>query len=204
LRNRRAARSEYRDGGGRLSEEELKRLLVAGLAGDPTAYQAFLRALAGHLRAFLRRRLASLPDDVEDLVQESLLAVHNQRHTYDASQLLTPWVYALARYKLVDFLRRRERRDLLTEPFDEDSELFATSDDEAAQARRDLAVLLESLPDRQRLPIVHVKIEGLSVAETARRTGMSESAVKVGVHRGLKALAARLRGSGAGKQGEGH
>jgi RNA polymerase sigma factor (sigma-70 family) len=64
----------------------------------------------------------------------------------------------------------------------------------AGEARRDLGKLLEQLPDRQRLPIVHMKLEGLSVAEAARVTGMSESAVKVGVHRGLKALAAMIRG----------
>jgi RNA polymerase sigma-70 factor (ECF subfamily) len=74
-------------------------------------------------------------------------------------------------------------------------ELFSSSDAEAAQARRDLGQLLQTLPERQRLPIVHVKLEGLSVAETARLTGLSESAVKVGVHRGLKALAARIRGT---------
>ena len=68
------------------------------------------------------------------------------------------------------------------------------TDNEATDTRRDLAELLEQLPDRQRLPIVHMKLEGLSVAETARVAGMSESAVKVGVHRGLKALAAIIRG----------
>jgi len=62
----------------------------------------------------------------------------------------------------------------------------------AAEARRDLGVLLQQLPDKQRLPIEYVKIEGLSVAEAAQRTGLSESAVKVGVHRGLKALAALI------------
>ena len=177
-----------------MSEERLKGLLIQGLAGDAFAYHAFLKDLTGYLRAFLRKRLARMPDDVEDLVQESLLAVHNQRHTFDQGQPLTPWVYALARYKLIDFLRRRERTDMLNDPLDEDSEIFAVSDAGAAEARRDVAKLLEGLPDRQRWPIVHMKIEGLSVAETARLTGMSESAVKVGVHRGLKALAARIRG----------
>ena len=65
----------------------------------------------------------------------------------------------------------------------------------AAEARRDLRVLLQQLPDKQRLPIELVKIEGLSVAEAAQRTGLSESAVKVGVHRGLKLLAAVIRKS---------
>ena len=175
------------------TDEHLKNLLMRGLAGDASAYHAFLKELAGHLRAFLRRRLAQSPDEVEDLVQESLLAVHNQRHTYDARQPLTPWVYALARYKLVDLLRRRARTDMLNDPLDEESVLFVAADSESSDARRDLAKLLNRLPDRQRLPIVHMKLEGLSVAETAQRTGMSASAVKVGVHRGLKALAAMIR-----------
>lgn len=175
------------------SEERLRDLLVRGLAGDAAAYHAFLRELSAHLRAFLRRRLAKLPDDVEDIVQESLLAVHNQRHTYDAGQPLTAWVHAIAKYKLVDQLRRRRNRDLLTDSLEDRGELLLAAEDESAQARRDIGKLLEQLPDRHRLPIVHVKLQGLSVVEAARVTGMSESAIKVGVHRGLKALAAKLR-----------
>jgi RNA polymerase sigma-70 factor (ECF subfamily) len=174
-------------------EERLKGLLVRGLGGDAAAYHRFLVELSAHLRAFLRRRLARLPDEVEDLVQETLLAVHNQRHTFDPAQPLTAWVHAIARYKLVDCLRRRGRGDYATEPLDDDLDALSTADADAAEARRDLAQLLEALPDRQRLPIVYVKVQGLSVAETARLTGMSESAVKVGVHRGLKALAAKIR-----------
>jgi RNA polymerase sigma-70 factor (ECF subfamily) len=176
-----------------LGEERLRGLLARGLAGDALAYHAFLKELSGHLRAFFRKQLVRLPDEVEDLVQESLLAVHIQRHTYDPAQPLAPWLYALARYKLVDLLRRRARTDLLNDPLDEDNEALGASDSDAAEARRDIAKLLQGLPDRQRLPILYVKLEGLSVADTARRTGMSESAVKVGVHRGLKALAAKIR-----------
>jgi len=181
---------------GRLNagEERLRNLLIRGLEGDAPAYHGFLQELSAHLRAFLRKRLAGLPDEVEDLVQESLLAVHNQRHTYDAGQPLTAWAHAIAKYKLIDLLRRREKRDLLTDPLDDEIDFLSSSDSEAAEARRDLGKLLDRLPDRQRLPIVHMKLEGLSVAEAARLTGMSESAVKVGVHRGLKALAAIIRG----------
>jgi RNA polymerase sigma-70 factor (ECF subfamily) len=174
-------------------EDHLKDLLVRGLAGDGSAYHAFLKELSAFLRAFLRVRLARVPDEVEDLVQETLLAIHNQRHTYDASQPLTAWVRAIARYKMIDFLRRRAGREALDDPLGDEDELLAASDAEALDARRDLAKLLDRLPDRHRLPILHVKIEGLSVAETAKLTGMSESAVKIGVHRGLKALAAFVR-----------
>jgi RNA polymerase sigma-70 factor (ECF subfamily) len=175
------------------NEARLRNLLIRGLAGDAPAYHAFLQELSTHLRAFLRKRLIRLPDEVEDLVQESLLAIHNQRHTYDADQPLTAWVHAIAKYKLIDLLRRRAGRDALNDPLDDEFDLSSSADAEAAEARRDLGKLLEHLPDRQRLPIVRMKLEGLSVAETARATGMSESAVKVGVHRGLKALAAKIR-----------
>lgn len=175
-------------------EQRLRSLLLGGLSGDAVAYRSFLQELSAHLRSFLRKRLASFPDDVEDLVQESLLAVHNQRHTYDPGQPVSSWVQAIARYKLVDLLRRRAAKDLLNEPLDEESEFFASADANAAETHRDLNRLLDELPDKQRLPIVHVKLEGLSVTETAKLTGMSESAIKVGVHRGLKYLAAKIRG----------
>ena len=176
------------------SEERLRQLLLRGLDGDASAYQAFLKELTAHLRAYFRKRLSRLPDEVEDLMQETLLAIHNQRHTYAASLPLTAWVHAIAKYKFVDLLRRRASRDQLNDPFDDAAEIFAASDTEAAEARRDLAKLLARLPERQRLPIVLTKLEGLSVTEAARATGMSESAIKVGVHRGLKALAALIRG----------
>src|SRR5215470_1000867 len=107
------------------NEERLRELLVRGLEGDAAAYRDFLEDLSARVRAFLRRRLAHLPDEVEDLVQESLLAVHNQRHTYDPNQPLTPWVYAIAKYKLVDLLRRRGG-EVRTEPL-EDEESVLTS-----------------------------------------------------------------------------
>ena len=101
-------------------EDRLRDLLVRGLAGDAGAYHAFLNDLSAHLRAFLRKRLTRLPDEVEDLVQESLLAVHNQRHTYDPAQPLTAWVHAIAKYKLIDLLRRRAGREQLSDPIDDE------------------------------------------------------------------------------------
>jgi RNA polymerase sigma-70 factor (ECF subfamily) len=179
-----------------LIEERLRSLMLPSLAGDAAVYRIFLDELATHLRSYLQRRLRGLPDEVEDLLQELLLAVHNKRHTYDPKQPLTAWVQAIARYKLVDLLRRRSRSDLLNDSLDEDDQVFATTANDAAEAKYDVEKLLRGLPDRQRLPILYVKIEGASVTDTAMRTGMSESAVKVGIHRGLKALAERIRSIG--------
>lgn len=176
------------------TEVRLRDCFIRGLAGDATQYRQFLDGLGSHLRAYLRRRLPRSQADVEDILQETLLAVHNARHTYRDDQPLTAWVHAIARYKLMDFFRAHARREALHEPFEDDGSLFVQSDAEPADAHRDVGVLLEALPDRHRLPIVFVKLQGLSVAEAAQRCGISESAVKVGVHRGLKALAARIRG----------
>jgi RNA polymerase sigma-70 factor, ECF subfamily len=171
-------------------EARLGALFKSGLVGDASAYKTFLTEASGHVRGYLKRRLQRSAD-VEDLVQEVLLAVHNKRHTYDTARPVTSWLFAIAQYKLIDHLRRR-RHDAHTVALDDD---FAASepDGDPLSAVRDLERLLDTLPERQRLPIVHVKIEGLSVAETSRLTGISESAVKVGIHRGLKALAARIR-----------
>jgi RNA polymerase sigma-70 factor (ECF subfamily) len=176
------------------SESQLRTTLIQSLGGDAGAYHDFLKALTGHLRAYFRRRLFQRPDDVEDLVQETLLAVHNKRHTYDADQPLTAWIHAIARYKFIDLLRAHSAREDLNDPLEDELLLFSEMTHDAFEAKKDVEKLLMELPERQRLPIVHVKLEGLSVAETANRTGMSESAIKVGIHRGLKALAEKIRG----------
>lgn len=178
------------------TELRLHGLMLRGLDGDAQAYRLFLQATSTHLRAFLRRRLQRWPDEVEDLVQECLLAIHNQRLTYDTGVPLTSWIHAIARYKLIDWLRRHARREGQHLPYDEEDstqELFSSADAEAAEASRDLAALLQTLPAQQRDAIVHTKLDGWSVRDTAAAMNISEASVKVAVHRGLKALAAKLR-----------
>lgn len=176
-------------------EPVLHGLFLRGLEGDAQAYQEFLRRIAAYLRAFIGRRLVYWSDDVEDLVQECLLATHLQRHTFQIGQPVTSWIGAIARYKLIDLLRAKSAREMRNVSFDE-LEIFAESQEAPHEARRDVALLLDTLPDRHRLPLVMVKLEGLSIAEAARHSGMSESAVKIGVHRGLKALVAKVKGAG--------
>jgi RNA polymerase sigma-70 factor (ECF subfamily) len=174
-------------------ESGLRPLWTRAQAGDEAAYREALGRIADRLRRFLRRRMQSVPDDVEDLVQETLLALHLQRGSYDPELPVGSWVFAIARHKLVDLWRRRGRQEALHDPIDEmdDATMPATQDE--GSARRDLGLLLESLPAAQRAAIVLTKIEGLSVAEAAKRTGASESAIKVQAHRGLKRLAALVK-----------
>lgn len=181
-------------------EIELRALFVAALAGDNGAYARFLARAANRTRVFLARRLVQRPDEVEDLVQETLLAVHNHRATWLATQPVTPWLLAIARHKMIDALRSAAARGRNDVPLGADSafdalhgEALADPQAGAPEARRDLGVLIGALPERFAAAILAVKIEGLSVAETAARLGLTESAVKVNVHRGLKLLAAHVQ-----------
>ena len=173
-------------------EAELAPLWKRAHAGDEAAYREALEAIAARLRGYFARRLSSVPHEVEDLVQETLLALHLRRATHDAALPVSNWVYAIARHKLVDLWRRRGRREALHEPLDETASLHAPLREELP-ARRDLEALLGALPEAQRLAIRFIKIEGLSLAEASQRSGVSVSALKVRVHRGLKRLAGVVR-----------
>lgn len=179
------------------SEQELKGLMTAGLDGDGAAYRMLLERLSTHLRSYYRGRLARAgrgPAEAEDLLQEALLAIHTRRHTYDRAELFTPWLHAIARYKLIDHLRRTNvtRRSLPIEDADE-QELTSHLDQGGVESSVDLGRLMARLPVKMRRAIQDVKLDGLSIAEAARRSGMTESAVKINIHRGLKAMAAAIR-----------
>jgi RNA polymerase sigma-70 factor (ECF subfamily) len=173
------------------AERELQALMVEGLEGDAVAYKALLSKLSGYLRAYFRGRLARMgrgTAEAEDLVQESLIGIHTRRHTYDPSQPFTPWAYAIARYKLLDHLRRT-KVSIKNLPIEEAEDLLAHDDLSEAESAFDLQTLLDRISSKMRQAIQYVKLDGLSVSEAAARSGMSESAIKVSVHRGMKTLA---------------
>ncbi|UGV24658.1 sigma-70 family RNA polymerase sigma factor [Rhodopseudomonas boonkerdii] len=175
-------------------ETELRKLMLASLDGNAVAHRALLSRLSGHLRAYYRSKLARAGrsvGDAEDLVQEAVLAIHLKRHTYDPTEPLTPWVHAIARFKLIDFLRRT-RRSTTDLPIDAAEDVTAGDDRSGAESSLDLARLMELLPEKMRCSIVAVKLDGRSVAEAAARCGVSESSVKINIHRGLKRLAASI------------
>jgi len=162
-------------------------LLAAARAGDSTAYATLLSSLAGLLRPFVRRHLQRHDSDVEDVLQDVLLAIHIRRESYDASrQPMTAWVYAIARYKVIDHLRREGLRAHI--PLDGMDDLFAADTADAGDAQRDVDALVARLPEQQRRAVRLVKLDDLSVREAAAETGLSETAVKVNVHRGIKNL----------------
>jgi RNA polymerase sigma factor (sigma-70 family) len=175
----------------RASEDQLRAWMIDGLAGDAAAYRLLLDALVPLLRAFCRRRVRS-PDDAEDLVQETLIAVHGRRATFDCGRPFSAWLFAIARYKMIDHFRRTR---MLCQLPSLDEILVAEGFEEASGARLDVERLLAELPAKQAQAIRQTRIDGLSIAEAAASGGIGESDVKVSVHRGLKTLAARIRSS---------
>ena len=175
-------------------EVELKALMLASRDGDAASHRALLNQLSSRLRAYYKGKLARVgrsAEEAEDLVQEAVLAIHFKRHTYDPAEPLTPWVHAIARYKLIDFLRRN-RASFADVPIEEADEIMAHDDNVDAESTYDVKRLMERLPKNMRCSIEAVKLDGQSIAEAAERCGISESGVKMNIHRGLKTLAALI------------
>lgn len=171
-------------------EKELAALLRESLAGSETSYARFLDRVGRLVRALARRKLGGGTGvEPEDIVQETLLAVHAKRHTWRSSDPVLPWVYAIARYKVVDAYRRRGRRvEVSIDDFAERLEAEQTE----TVSEREIARAVEGLAAGQARVVRSISVEGRSIAETAKALGMKETAVRVALHRGLSAIAARF------------
>jgi RNA polymerase sigma-70 factor (ECF subfamily) len=183
-------------------ERELKSLMLKAAGGSREAYKTLLGRIEVLARPFVKNILTRAglggTGAEEDIVQEILLGVHAKRESYDPSQPFLAWMYAIARYKAIDYLRFAKVRSLaktasLDDPEGGVPELFAN--ESSPGDRLDARKLLEKLPPKQRDLLRMVKLEGLSVQEASLKTGFSPSDVRVSVHRGIKALRKILGGS---------
>lgn len=171
-------------------DAEWSELMRAAIAGDEAAYRKLLGELSRLLRGVMRRGFAGVGvprDDVEDVVQDVLLAIHLKRHTWDPAMPLGPWVLAIARNKMIDDLRRRGRRPEVAidlTQFDIEGE-----DQQASIDAHDVARILNGLSERNRDIVQSISIDGHSARDVGDRLGMTEVAVRVALHRSLKALA---------------
>lgn len=177
----------------RLREAEWAELMRAANSGDAAAYERLLRELTPALRAMARGTVAraGATVDAEDIVQETLIAVHLKRHTWIPTEPLGPWLRAIARHKAIDALRRRGRH--VHVPIDDFENLLPAEDPAPEFPRRDLERHLSHLPPRQREVIQSIALDGNSIRTTAGRFNMSEGAVRVALHRGVAALAALIQ-----------
>jgi RNA polymerase sigma factor (sigma-70 family) len=173
-----------------MNEALLKPLMLAACDGDERAYDRLLRDVASGLRTYLRGQLArygrQAAGDVEDLVQETLIAIHRKRHTFDRSMPVTAWIHAIARYKLIDLLRAGGGRHSI--PIDDVADILPAAGETGGASALDLARVMARLPARARELILKTRVRGYSVAEAAADAGMTEGAAKVAIHRGMKTL----------------
>jgi RNA polymerase sigma-70 factor (ECF subfamily) len=175
-------------------ESEWSMLMRAAQEGDSAAYRRLLSSLVHPLRLLAIKGLARAglgPADIEDVVQETLLAIHLKRETWDPRRPIGPWILAISRHKLIDVVRRRRGRievsiDDLVDIVDQ-----GTPEQEATPGQLD--ALIATLTPRQQETIRLVSVEGVSIRAAASRLRISEGAVRVALHRGLHALAARIR-----------
>jgi len=171
-------------------DAEWSKLMRSAIAGDEAAYRVLLDGISQLLRGVVRRGFAGVGvarDDVEDVVQDVLLAIHLKRHTWDPAMPLGPWVLAIARNKMIDDLRRRGRRHEVAidlTQFDIEGE-----DQQASIDAHDVTRVLSRLSDRNRDIVRSISIDGHSAREVADRLGLTEVAVRVALHRSLKTLA---------------
>lgn len=175
--------------------DDWSHLMRAALDGDAAAYRRLLHTLTPVLRSFARRFLTRAGRDgaeAEDVVQETLLALHLKRQTWDPQTPLAPWVWAIARHKALDVLRRSGRRHEI--PM-EDLEALAAPDPgddglDAPLVERDARRIAATLSGRERDVVEAVCLSGASVKEAGARLAISEGAVRVALHRALRRLAA--------------
>lgn len=176
----------------RLDEVEWAGLMRAANSGDAEAYERLLRALLPALRALARAAVARGGSgiDAEDIVQETLIAIHLKRHTWIETEPIGPWVRAIVHHKLIDALRRRGRRVHI--PLEDVEDVLPAEETVTDYPRRDLERHLPHLPARQRDVIHAIAIQGQSIRQTAQQLAMTEGAVRVALHRGVASLAAIL------------
>lgn len=181
--------------------DRLSRLMRAAQDGDGAAYADLLRLLVPMVRTIVRARRRFLqPADIEDIVQEVLLSVHAVRATYDPGRPFLPWLRAIAHNRIADVGRRHVRRAAGQAALADYAETFeGLETNELEEAYGDPQALRQAiacLPAGQRRAIEAVKLQELSLREASAATGMSISALKVAVHRGLKTLRVTLDSRG--------
>ncbi len=177
------------------TSEEIAALMRAGLQGDESAYRRALELISRRVRGYVSygfKTYGYRGEDVEDVVQETLLTVHLKRQTWDTARPIEPWLKAISRNKLVDHLRRKGYRKLV--PIDDFAEVLAAPSNQAAEQLGSHEDLLAGLKERDRTIVESISIEGHSARDVGARLGISEGAVRVALHRALKALAVRYRG----------
>lgn len=177
----------------RISPDELAGLMRSSQEGDSSSYKKLLEEINFILRGILAVKIYD-SDDREDVLQEILIAVHLSKHTFLPDRSFLPWLYAIANYKIIDYIRKKERKKkrelILSNEYLPEDQNFSFEDDSKEQIEK----IMSYLSEKQRLIFRLLKLEKMSIAETAKIMSMSQAAVKTAAHRIYKVI--RLRPGG--------
>ena len=164
-------------------------MMLASHQGDREAYQKLLTEISYVIEDYLRIRFGPI-NVLEDCVQECLLALHKARNTYDPKRTFRPWMFTIVRHKTIDILRKTQRQvqieRALTQEQDE-----VTDPNQLTKLIDGIRVLNRLSPDH-REAVALTKYAGYTVPEAAHWLGISESALKARLHRGLLAIRKQL------------
>ena len=171
-----------------VDEQRWSELMASAQAGNESDYRQLLIELKDVIYSFLRSRFGN-HHFTEDCVQETLIAIHQARHTYDQRRPFRPWLFAIVRNKAIDTLRKQQSRQKITSQYKREQKiLYQASRQNEAEGEIIKGRLFESLSAQHREVLVLTKIIGFSIAEAAEKLGISESLVKVRVHRAIRRL----------------
>ncbi len=179
----------------------LSYLMSRAQSGDQNAYRQVLETIQPLIYSYIDKRINE-KDSVEDVMQNALYAIHKNRHTYRSEEPFLPWVYGITNYKVMDFLRRHyriTRNKAELGDADKQDQFFENltqvpSNNKEVHAKEDLDKALSVLNDKQRRIVTRAKIDGLKIKEVANEMDMTESAVKVTIHRALKTMQEAMKG----------
>ena len=168
-------------------------LMCAAQAGERAPYERLLREITPFIRSIARKHSQNRAD-IEEMVQETLLTIHRVRHTFDPARPFGPWLAAIASRRSIDALRRRMRvtkyESAPNEAYETFSDPSANTEVESIRSAEEVGEMLRHLPPRQREALEALKIRQMTLAEASAASGQSIGALKVNVHRALKALRA--------------
>lgn len=174
-------------------DEHWGKLMAKVQQGDQQAYRTLLEELQGVIRSFVGKRIRN-NSAVDDLTQEILMAIHKAKHTFDTSKNFSSWMFAIARYRLIDYIRYKKRhpeQEVASTVLPEKLNQIDTS--AGTESLKLLKAALQKLPKKQRMVVTLLKLEGYPVRIVAQMLNLSESNVKVLSHRACGILQEELR-----------
>lgn len=169
----------------------LSDLMLAGIAGNQAAYAQFLTQIMPILRSVVAKKITSA--DVEDVLQEVLISIHKARHTYDGCRPIMPWLIAIARFRILDHLRKHYAQMRHKTCDVDELENILCEVTQEFEANELVDELLQEVTEKNKQILTMMHVEGYTAKEVAAKIGMNESAVKVAAHRAIKKIRAKFK-----------